>query len=340
MPKTIKKEFIHITQRHSGNGICYEVRYRKNGLNISASSTDLKTAKQKFLEKAKRAISQDNTKKSKILTFKEIGDEWFSIKEESWHPTTTRTYKSYYDRYIIPTIGEYEITKIRTANIFNLMTQVKDKGRAYEDVRSIVNQIFIYANTNEITSHNPVKLIEFKKAEREHGKALSIEEERKLIKELKKEEYKNIRQPIFAMLFFGVRPIEIKSIEIEKDFIKAINAKRKKSKIEYKRIPISIQAKTFINFNKDFKLPCTLDNLNLWLKKILPNHKLYDLRHTFTSRCREHVDAELVARWLGHSPQYLIEKTYNHFSDEHQLSEMNKVNYLNDLFPKLFPKND
>ena len=55
MAETFKKEFIanglvaRIIKRESGrNTFCYEIRYRSNGYNISASSTDLKTAKLKF----------------------------------------------------------------------------------------------------------------------------------------------------------------------------------------------------------------------------------------------------------------------------------------------------
>ena len=58
MALTFKKEFIanglcaHIIQRKSGKtSNCYEIRYRKNGYDISASSTNLQLAKQKFLEK-------------------------------------------------------------------------------------------------------------------------------------------------------------------------------------------------------------------------------------------------------------------------------------------------
>lgn len=37
--------------------------------------------------------------------------------------------------------------------------QVADKGRAYEDVRSVLNQIFVYAQNNGIIIYNPVKAV-------------------------------------------------------------------------------------------------------------------------------------------------------------------------------------
>ena len=58
MSFTFKKEFIanglaaHVLKKESGrNSYCYEIRYRSNGYNIQASSTDLREAKRKFLAK-------------------------------------------------------------------------------------------------------------------------------------------------------------------------------------------------------------------------------------------------------------------------------------------------
>ena len=58
MATTFKKVFIangliaHVLKRPSGkNSFCYEIRYRSNGYDIRVSSTDLNTAKEKFLNK-------------------------------------------------------------------------------------------------------------------------------------------------------------------------------------------------------------------------------------------------------------------------------------------------
>ena len=57
MPKTFRKEFrtqgctAHIRKRRSGkNGWNYEIRYRRNGYNITASANNLDQAKHKFIE--------------------------------------------------------------------------------------------------------------------------------------------------------------------------------------------------------------------------------------------------------------------------------------------------
>ena len=60
MATTLKKEFIangliaHVIKRQSGTkNYCYEIRYRSNGFNITASSTNLEKAKQKFIAMTK-----------------------------------------------------------------------------------------------------------------------------------------------------------------------------------------------------------------------------------------------------------------------------------------------
>ena len=60
MATTFRKVFIangltaHVLKKASGKRtFCYEIRYRANGYDIRAYSTNLQTAKEKFLEKIK-----------------------------------------------------------------------------------------------------------------------------------------------------------------------------------------------------------------------------------------------------------------------------------------------
>lgn len=67
--------------------------------------------------------------------------------------------------------------------------------------------------------------------------------------------------------------------------------------------------------------------MRMKIKKILPNHKLYDLRTTFYTRCTECGVAD-VARdeFVGHSLGAL-ENAYTDLSDDFLLREGNKLNY-------------
>ena len=90
MSFTFKKEFIanglaaHVLKKESGrNSYCYEIRYRSNGYNIIASSTDLAEAKRKFLAKTVPSeIEKYRVQKQKtgINLLEEVFGEWYQYK--------------------------------------------------------------------------------------------------------------------------------------------------------------------------------------------------------------------------------------------------------------------
>ena len=91
MEKTFKKHFIlngyiaHVTKRQSGKkGFYYQIRYRRNGYNVEASSVNLQEAKRKFLEKTKpENIGKYLVKKMKsgFNLLEEIFEEWHAYKK-------------------------------------------------------------------------------------------------------------------------------------------------------------------------------------------------------------------------------------------------------------------
>ena len=84
--------------------------------------------------------------------------------------------------------------------------------------------------------------------------------------------------------------------------------------------------KPYLNGVTDIKF-VRLEAMRMKLKQILPNHKLYDLRTTFYTRCQECGIAD-VARmeFVGHSLGGLAD-TYTDLSDAFLLKESEKLNY-------------
>lgn len=203
--------------------------------------------------------------------------------------------------------------------------QVADKGRAYEDVRSVLNQIFVYAQNNGIITYNPVKAVAFVRHERQHGSALSPDEIRRLVEALNAPRFERYRSYFLFQLFYGLRPCEVATAKYDDAFIVARNAKRKGGKQEHKRIPVPPEA-------KGLPLPSSVDHgyANRVFQEIFPDRKQYDLRHTFATVCQQYVRREVAEVWLGDSSERLIGNTYTHFPDEFMLSEMQKVRFIPD----------
>ena len=57
----------------------------------------------------------------------------------------------------------------------------EDKARTSENVATMLNMLFTAAVKHSVLQHNPMDMVFHSKHEREHGKALSKYEERKLL---------------------------------------------------------------------------------------------------------------------------------------------------------------
>ena len=134
----------------------------------------------------------------------------------------------------------------------------------------------------------------------------------------------NFRIALAISLFTGLRPNELSTAKIEGDFIVAINSKRKNGKVEYKKIPIIDRLRPYIQ-NGIPELP-TPQLLRRRVQAALPNHKLYDLRTTFYTRCDEYgVATPARDEFVGHSAGALT-NAYRDLSDEYLLKEGKKLN--------------
>lgn len=121
-----------------------------------------------------------------------------------------------------------------------------------------------------------------------------------------------------------MRPNEAYHVKREESFIVTINSKRKNGEVQYKRIPIIPALEPYVKDADLSDIP-TVKYLRQEMKKILPNHILYDLRTTFYSRCKEYGVADAARdEYVGHSSGRLGD-TYTNFSDEYRLKEAEKL---------------
>ena len=343
MSFTFKKEFIanglaaHVIKKESGrNSYCYEIRYRSNGYNIIASSTNLAEAKRKFLAKTvpgeiEKYYIGKKSESTVPTNFEKFALFYFDTFRK--RKVAERTYRN--DMYrlksvLFPAFGKMDITKIAASNcqklLDNLMRQ--GKGKTAVEAFNLLSCIFKNALAHSVIQHNPLLLVIKPTYEQEHGISLTKEEETKLLSTTQGE----TRTALAIMLYCGLRPNELSNQECppmrEGNFIKAINSKQHKKdimNIQYKYIPISAMLAPFI-IGGIPKIPSD-QQIRKAFNAVLPNHKLYDLRTTFYSRCKEcGVDQRALDEYMGHSLGK-IGNAYTNLSLDFLFEEGKKIKY-------------
>ena len=355
MPKTFRKQFrtagctAHVLRRKSGkNTWNYMIRYRKGGYYIVATSNDLEEAKRKFIEKLHAADElkrqQDIAKvtgmpvtPSPLLkqpeevngipaTFDKFADYYFEkFYKRKVCDETFRVTLSNYKNHVLPHFGNMRLSSVTADKCQQLLDSLteQDKLRTEENVYTMLNMLFKAAIKHAVIEHNPMDMVFHTKHEREHGKALTKDEERKLLTETEGTPY----QQMFAVaLYTGLRPNEYKTAYIENGFIVANNSKRKNSKIELKKIPITPMLAPYVKEGDELMF-YRLEQIRHKFNSILPGHKLYDLRTTFYTRCTECGIAEVaIKKYVGHTLGGLAD-TYADLSDEFLIKEGQKLRY-------------
>lgn len=326
--KKMPKEYRRIFTRKGGkqqhirfrNGV-YEIRARINGVDISASSKVRKIAVEKFIEKLKAPETQAAHIPTTFTAFTMFYFENFRKRKVS-----EKTYKAdvwRLKRHLAPYFKETPLKKITPLDIQKFLDRYADegKGKTADELHSLLNLTFKMAIAHNVITQNPLATVFHMQHETVSGHALTRAEEKKLLAECGKE-YKTD----FAIaLYTGIRPNEYKTARIEGEMIVAVNSKRKNKRIEYKRIPISPMLRPYIE-GSELHLHHP-QRIRDQLKAILPDHKLYDMRTTFYTRCKECGIADAARdEMMGHSLGRLG-NAYTDLSDEYLINEAQKLKY-------------
>ena len=335
MPKKFREQlklngyWVTIRERVRGKTSCdYELRYRRNGYNISVSAKTKEKAKERFIEKT-LALDPDTCTKSTIPTgFHDFSMYYFEKFRK--RKVVKKTYDSdlaRYKRYIRPKFGNIPIQTVLPLACQELVDEITEMklGKTADEILSLLNQTFKMAIKHGLIKNNPMDIVFHIQHERVHGAALTIEEERKLLQATAGTPY----QLMFAIaLYTGVRPYEYKSVKLVGNMIIAQNCKRKNAaqgKIEWKRIPVSPMLAPYLDGSAiRFYIPEVVRDK---FKSILPNHTLKDMRTTFYTRCKTcGVALEALKEFMGHTGNGL-DRAYTDLPDEFLIAEAQKIKY-------------
>ena len=332
MPANFKKYFraegctVYYRKRVRGKRSCsYEARYRRHGYNISVSGPSLAVVKERFIEAVKAADAGEvmlNVPRG-FTEFAEYYLKNFWSRKVS--EQTARNEMGRFNKYLRPYFGNTPIARITPLACQKLLDSILEQGKAKTaaEVKSMLNGIFNMAMRHQLIKFNPLDVVFFVKPEGQHGKALTREEEQRLLSETAGTPF----QLMFAVaLYTGLRPNEFKTARIEGKMIIAVNSKRKNRNVEYKRIPITPMLRPYLEGVSELRF-YVHNRIGERMRAILPEHKLYDLRTTFYSRCKEcGVAEDALKEFVGHSDGALA-RAYTDLSDEYLLREGEKLKY-------------
>ena len=340
MPTSLTKVFavndmvIHYRLKERG---VYEARYHRGGIHIEVSSKDLTTLKKKFIDKLTHYEEDQKGKKKhdpNAKTFKEYADEWLNIKRVTTKESTYREYVRMLERDILPTFGDTPVTEIdRNALQSYLMTYI-DRGvlRMAHKIHLMLKCIFdMIADDYNIPT--PMKKVVVPRFESKSGTAFTYEEEKRLVNYCLSTLNKDASHAYLVLLYAGLRRSELASINIvDGTWLECETSKERMGKNVVKRkvpfTPMMKRVLPYIDFEKAKR--ANLNTLQTTMRRICPGHHPHELRHTFISRCKESgVTGELVSIWAGHSLTGTVTTTvYTHYSEDFQLREAEKVDYL------------
>ena len=333
MPKQFRTIFktdgvrAHVRKRIRNNSISYEIRFRADGYNISASGLTVAEAKVRFIQKLHDAQNGIKPTAPDIpKTFDKFAMYYFeNFRKRKVKSTTYAKDLVRLKKHILPVFGNMNIKDIMPQQCQKLIDDIliSGKGKTAEDVFSLMNCTFKMAIKHNILQHNPLDIVIHDKHQRKHGKALTVAEE-KLLLQTAEEPYKTL----FAIaLYTGIRPNEYETVRITDTMIYANNSKRHNGKIETKRIPIIPMLRPYIS--TETVMPnISISNARKMIKKILgDDRKLYDLRTTFYTRCQM-CDVAPAARdeFVGHSSGILTD-TYTDLPNDYLIKEGLKLDY-------------
>lgn len=327
MPKTFKRIFIlqnkrcRLRTKATGkNSVTYEIRFRREGYNISASGKTIELAKKAFLEKLKTAKPITQSKSEIPKTFSEFTRFYFeNFRKEKVCAETLKADLNRFKNYLQPSFKEMPLDSITPYHCKKLLNDVSATGKlkTVDELYSNLNCIFKSAIAHSIIDKNPLATVMHVQHERVSGSALTPEEEITL------KNSKSKYLPAFMMaLYTGARPNELYTAHVDGQFIVMQNSKQKNKKIRYKKIPILNQLKPYLS--EALNLPA-YEEVRKEFKKILPGHKIYDLRTTFYSKCVEFNVSETARKlFMGHSLGKLP-TAYTDVSDNFLLKEAKKL---------------
>jgi integrase len=281
----------------------------------------------------------------KILLFGEWLLQWFEIyKQPNLKPTSVRNIEQMIRLHTPEWLKLMLMIKITPLDIDKALAETP-VGRTRSYARQVWNSAFVKACKLGLVDRNVVELSDSVKYNKQHGKALTIAEQKCFMKNIKG---KRIEWVMLFYLYTGVRRCEALTLEWQDiDYDEnLILIKGTKTEESYRHILLTEDVKYILeqqrrqnecykqrkgmNYSNTLVFPFSHTQMSRAFKEVCPNHHLHDLRHTFITRCAEcGVNVSVCQQLVGHSTADMTINVYTHVMDDFKRKEALKFN----IFP-------
>ena len=280
----------------------------------------------------------------KDITFKELYEEWYKMKEDSEEVENLRLYTNGYN--YLTEIYNMRMSEIKPKVIRNII----DKNRQYKSIpkriKTVLNLVFDYAVENEIVDKNYARITKIntsvKDSETEHHISFTPEE----ISILWQHSDERIVKIILIQCYTGFRPGELMNIKPDQVHEDYIIGGSKTDAGKNRKIPIHYLIKDFIKdlyeeclnnsweylFNGSTSHKCRTEWYRHEYKRAIteyqlnPDHKCHDPRKYFITEAKlAGVDEYAIKLIVGHAISDLTERIYTDRPFEWLLSEISKI---------------
>ena len=347
LPKNLREKFENqknITYRKE-TGV-YEVRKQIDGVSYFGSSKNRDEAVRRFIQNIRNGGKPAKGKVAPtpvavpeevrpLPPFNVVAVQWLELRKPLIKAVTYEHYESLFRANIFPAFEGRTISDLKQSDCQELINAYLElrKYRTADKIYQALKAIFEFAIGEELIEKSPMRFIKPPQYEEQGGVALTLNEERellKLISESKCEEV--IKHSLIFLLYTGIRRSELADARIEDGFVSVLCAKTRKNYNEKRRlIPVTpMLAKLLPKFELDKMRTVRPDALTQAMKRLMPKHHLHELRHTFITRAQEcGVPREVVSVWAGHAADNTqTSNVYTHFSREFLKREGEKVDYI------------
>lgn len=271
-----------------------------------------------------------------------LGDwllEWYqTFKVPYLSKNSLRNIESTIRLHIPESLKKMSLRRIKAYDVEKALAPL-GKTRTHVYARQVLNNAFDKAYKLDLVSSNVMNAVDKIRYRKKTSSALTLFEQKEFIEKIKGSKYETL---YLFYLYTGCRCSEALTLRwSDIDFnSQTIMIRGTKTESSTRKIPLTSvlknllesQAKKVQNSSHDFDLfPFSREIVSRTFKKLCPEHHLYDLRHTFITRCAENgINVSVCQQIVGHSTADMTLNIYTHVLDDFKRKEILKFN----LFPE------